>query len=249
VQVVTETVDVSAPDGRHIRCAVLAPAGSAPGARRPAVLAYSDIFQLTDTHLRICQRIASYGFVVVAPEIFGRALPAGRALDFEADRQVALDTTERVTVEQFDADRAAVLAWMQTHPAIDPDRLLACGWCIGGHLAFRAALEPAIKATACFYATGLQSDTVGGSHGTARSLAAAAQIAGPLLLVWGARDPHTPKDGRAKIHRALEDADTTFHVRTYDAEHTFMRDEGARADPYATDRAFAAMLETFDPWM
>jgi carboxymethylenebutenolidase len=213
------------------------------------VLAYSDIFQLTGTHLRICQRIASYGFVVVAPEIFGRVLPAGRALDFEADRQVALDTTEQVTVEQFDADRAAVLAWMRTHPAIDPDRLLACGWCIGGHLAFRAALEPTIKATACFYATGLHSDTVGGSHGTARSLAAAAQITGVLLLVWGARDPHIPKDGRTKIHRALEDAGTTFHVRTYDAEHTFMRDEGARADPHATDRAFAAMVETFEPWM
>ena len=74
------------------------------------------------------------------------------------------------------------------------------------------------------------------------SLAAAAQIRGPLLLVWGARDPHIPQDGRIKIHRALEDVGTDFHVRVYDAEHTFMRDEGARADPHATDRAFGANI-------
>ncbi len=248
MKVTTQSVDVATPDGRLLRCAVVTPVASAPAGPWPAVLAYSDIFQLTPPHLRICQRLAGYGFVVVAPEIFGRVLPAGRALDFEADRQLALDTTEHLTLADFDGDRRAVLAWMQTHPAIDPERLLACGWCIGGHLAFRAALEPVIKATACFYATGLHSDTVGGAHGTAPSLAAAAQIRGPLLLVWGTRDPHIPRDGRTKIHRALEDAGTDFHVRTHDAEHTFMRDEGARHDPRATDRAFRDMLETFEPW-
>jgi len=141
-----------------------------------------------------------------------------------------------------------VLAWMAAQPCVDPDRLLACGWCIGGHLAFRAAREPAIKATACIYATGLHSDTVGGAHGTAPSLAGARDIHGPLLLVWGTRDPHIPRDGRSKIDQALAAAGTTSHVRLYDAEHTFMRDEGARHDPVATDRAFAAMLEVFQPW-
>ena len=247
MHVLTEQIDVPTDGARAARCAVFRPS-VAPGTRRPAVLAYSDIFQLTPPHLRICRRLASYGFVVVAPEIFGRVLPAGRALDFEADRQLALDTTERVSVRDFDDDRRAVLQWMQHDAGIDPARLLACGWCIGGHLAFRAATEPAIRATACFYATGLHSDTVGGTHGAATSLADAARISGPLLLVWGARDPHIPKDGRTKIHRALEDAGTDFHVRVYDAEHTFMRDEGTRSDPYATDRAFRDMLELFAPW-
>lgn len=242
-----ETVDVPTADGRAVRAAVFRPKD--PNARRrAAVLAYSDIFQLTPPHLRVCQRLAGYGFVVVAPEIFGRVLPAGRALDFEADRQLALDTTELLTVDAFDADRRAVLAWMRQDAGIDAERLLACGWCIGGHLAFRAAQEPTIRATACFYATGVHSDTVGGAHGTATSLAGASAIGGPLLLVWGTRDPHIPKEGRTKIHRALDDAGTDFHVRLYDAEHTFMRDEGARHDPVAADRAFRDMLELFEPW-
>ncbi len=244
MKVTSETVEVATADGACVRCAVLTPVGAA-GTRWPAVVAYSDIFQLTGTHLRLCQRLASHGFVVVAPEIFGRVLPPGRVLDFDADRQLALDSTERMTVDGFDADRRAVLQWMHSHPAIDAARLFACGWCIGGHLAFRAAQEPVVRATACFYATGLHSDTVGGAHGTATSLAGAGAIRGPLLLVWGAQDPHIPADGRSKIHRALDAAGLAFDVRVYDAEHTFMRDEGARADPAATDRAFAAMLEVF----
>jgi carboxymethylenebutenolidase len=246
MDVISATVDVAAPAGHAIRCAVMRPK-LATAARLPAVLAYSDIFQLTPPQLRSCQRLAGYGFVVVAPEIFGRVLPAGRVLDFERDRQLALDTTEQMPLDWLDEDRRAVLAWMARDVGIDPARLLACGWCIGGHLAFRAAAEPAIRATACFYATGLHSDTVGGAHGTAPSLADAARIHGPLLLAWGTRDPHIPREGRIKIHRALEDAGTDFHVRHYDAEHTFMRDEGVRHDPVATDRAFAAMLELFEP--
>lgn len=245
MQITIATVDVPTPDGHRLRCAVMTPVENAPGSGWPAVVAYSDIFQLTPPHLRICQRLAGHGFVVVAPEIFGRVLPAGRALDFDADRQLALDTTERMALAWFDADRGAVLAWMEQQPSIDRGRLFAAGWCIGGHLAFRAATEPSIAATACFYATGLHSDTVGAAHGTATSLADAAHIRGRLVLVWGTRDPHIPKDGRTKIHRALEDAGTDFHVRLYDAEHTFMRDEGLRHDPAATDRAFRDMLEVF----
>lgn len=244
MNVTTATVDVAAPDGHAIRCAVFRPK-TAPAARLPAVLAYSDIFQLTPPHLRVCERLAGYGYVVVAPEIFARVLPPGRVLDFEGDRQLALDTTERIALKWFDADRRTVLGWMERDPGIDAERLLACGWCIGGHLAFRAAQEPAVKATACFYATGLHSDSVGGAHGSATSLAGAGAIHGRLLLVWGTRDPHIPPAGRAKVHRALADAGIDVDVRVYDAEHTFMRDEGARYEPVAADRAFAAMLELF----
>jgi carboxymethylenebutenolidase len=245
MQCTSERVTIPGPDGRSIRSVVFRPSAAPAGARLPGVLAYSDIFQLTGPHLRMCHRLAGHGFVVVAPEIFSALGLAATAFDFEADRQLALDATERMTLADFDADRRAVLAWMQADARIDPERIGACGWCIGGHLAFRAAQEPAVKATACFYATGLHTDTVGGAHGSARSLAGATDIGGPLLMVWGSRDPHIPAEGRATVHRALADAGTEFSIQLHDAEHTFMRDEGARHDPVATDRAFAAMLDLF----
>jgi carboxymethylenebutenolidase len=246
MNVTVESIDVARDDGPAIRCALLKPVTSPR--RLPAVVAYSDIFQLTPPHLRICHRLAGYGFVVVAPEIFGRLLPAGRVLDFERDRQLALDTTERLPLAAIDADRHALLDWLRAQSFVDPERLLACGWCIGGHLAFRAAQDPDVRATACFYATGLHSDTVGAAHGAAPTLAGAAKIGGALLLVWGTRDPHIPKEGRSKIHRTLDDLGVPFQVRLYDAEHTFMRDEGVRWEPVAADRAFRDMLELFEPF-
>ena len=39
--------------------------------------------------------------------------------------------------------------------------LFVVGFCIGGHLAFRAAFDPRVAATVCFYPTGLQDGKLG----------------------------------------------------------------------------------------
>jgi carboxymethylenebutenolidase len=235
-------VESSVSDLPNLRLRVFTP--TRPG-KWPAVLAYSDIFQHTGPHLRVCTRLAARGFTVVAPELYGRVAPAGTVLRFEEDRQRALDCAAQMTLEWFDADLAAALAFTREHASVDPSRVYAAGWCIGGHLAFRAALDSQVKATTCFYATGLHSNSLGGAVGTATSLTQAHRIAGELLMVWGTRDPHIPKEGRQVIHAALANAGTSFQVRTFAAEHTFMRDEGARWEPAAADEAFEAMVSLF----
>src|ERR1700757_873360 len=74
-----EYVDVPVAD-RAMRTFVAAP--RVPG-RHPGVVFYSDIFQLTDSTLRWCRRLAGYGFVVAAPEIYHRIEPAGTVLAFD----------------------------------------------------------------------------------------------------------------------------------------------------------------------
>ena len=66
-----------------------------------------------------------------------------------------------------------------------------------------------------------------------------------MLLVFGASDPHVPEEGRAKIVAALRDAGIRFDLKLYPAEHAFMRDEGPRYDPEATDAAFGEMIRFF----
>lgn len=210
--------------------------------RFPGVLFYSDIFQLTPPHLRLARRLASHGFVVLAPELYSRIEPPGTVLDFEKDRQRALDDSSKVTVEHVDEDRAQLLAHLEQRS--DVDGLRAIGWCFGGHLAFRAARDPRVTATACCYATTVHAERLGASE-SVDTLARCREIRGDLLLVWGHEDPHIPADGRAKIHRALDEGGVRFEARLFDAEHTFMRDEGARSDPAATDAAFAAILALF----
>ena len=133
---------------------------------------------------------------------------------------------------------------LQVMTAVEKGKLGAGGFCIGGHLAFRAALQPDVKATVCFYGTGIHNGKLGQDE-NAGSLERAGEIRGELLMVFGTLDPHVPEDGRAKIQSALEQAGTKFHISLYEAEHAFMRDEGPRYDGEATDQAFSEMVNFF----
>jgi carboxymethylenebutenolidase len=213
--------------------------------RYPGILCYSDIFQLTGPMLRACARLAGYGFVCAAPEIYHRIEPPGSAIPFDDDgRTRGLADASKTTVAQFDADGRAVLDYLAAHPRVQRGRLGVMGFCIGGHLAFRAAFNGDVQATVCFYGTGIHNGKLGQEE-DAGSLARAADIKGELLLVWGTRDSHIPEDGRARIERELQRAGTKFAVKLYDAEHAFMRDEGARYDPEATDAAWGEMVGLF----
>ena len=232
-------VDVSGPAG-PIRCVVSRPQTSG---RHPLVLCFPDIFGNSEAHLRVTRRLAAYGYVVASVEPWGRQHPTGTVFDFDADRQSALDAMDKAKTAFVDEDRRAVLAAFAGEPYVDVGAVFALGFCYGGHLAFRAALEPAVKAAVCCYPTGVHADKCGGD--VADTLARVGGIQGELLLVWGRNDPHIPAAGRARIHAALDSAGTRFQARLYDAEHAFMRDVGPRHEPEATDRVFEAMIDLF----
>ena len=213
--------------------------------KHPGILCYSDIFQLTGPMLRICTRLAGYGFVIAAPEIYHRIEPLGTAIPFDdAGRTRGLEDAAKTPVAHFDEDRRVALDYLARHPRVAHDQLGAMGLCIGGHLAFRAALEPDIRATVCFYGTGIHDGKLGLDR-DAGSLARAGEIRGKLLMVFGAHDPHVPAEGRDPIDRKLRESGVDYSIQLYPAEHAFMRDEGPRYDPEATDQAFAAMITSF----
>ena len=49
--------------------------------RWPGILFYSDIYQLGDPIKRLADRLAGYGYVVAAPEIFHRLEPIGSVIE------------------------------------------------------------------------------------------------------------------------------------------------------------------------
>ena len=63
------------------------------------------------------------------------------------------------------------------------------GICIGGHLAFRAALNPEVLAAACFYATDIHKAA---SARGRRPLDRVGEIEGELLMIWGRQGPARP---------------------------------------------------------
>jgi carboxymethylenebutenolidase len=227
---------------RSMRAFLAAPRAEEP---HPGVVFYSDIFQLTESTLRWCVRLAGYGFAVLAPEIYHRIEPAGTVLGFDdAGKARGQRDAEQTPVADFDADIAAALAWLGDHPSVRGAGLGAAGHCTGGHLAFRAALRPEVLAAACWYATGLHDGKLGADP-DAGSLARAGEVRGELLMIFGTRDPHTPGAGRETIRRGLEGSGASFAWSLYDAEHAFGRDVGDRYDPEATDSAFAETVTLF----
>jgi carboxymethylenebutenolidase len=196
----------------------------------PGVVFYTDIFQLTEASLRWAVRLAGYGFVVAAPEIYHRVEPPGTVLEFDDEGKARGQAdVEALTTAQFDEDIDVALAWLSDRcPSVG-----AAGHCTGGHLAFRAAFDARVRGTVCWYATGLHNGKLGADK--TDSLERAGEIGGEILLIWGTRDPHTPQEGRDIVRAALERCEWS----EYAAEHAFGRDVGHRFDPEATDLAFA----------
>jgi carboxymethylenebutenolidase len=236
--VTTKTLELDV-GGSPMRMLVTAP--KADG-RHPGILLYSDIFQLTGPQVRMSTRLAGHGFVVVTPEIWHRCEPAGTAIAFDdAGRTRGLDDAKKTAVADMDADCRAALDWLARDERIIPGAIGVMGFCIGGHLAFRAALQPDVRAAVCFYPTGVHDGRLGRDE-DAGTLARVGEIRGELLLVYGTRDPHVPEPARRTIDDALSAAGTRFETALFDAEHAFMRDEGPRYDPAATDEAFAQAI-------
>nr|GID85153.1 carboxymethylenebutenolidase [Actinoplanes derwentensis] len=203
----------------------------------PGLLLYTDIFQLTESTLRTARRLASAGFVVAVPEIYPHGPLSGVVLEFDdAGKQRGLAGAAATSAAEFDADRLAVLDHLSDRD--DVDRIFVTGFCIGGHLAFRAAFDSRVEATVCFYPTGLHNGALG-KDADAGSLQRAGEIQGRLMIVFGSQDPHVPADARLAILQRLYAeglTDLELHVYT-GGEHAFMRDIGPRHDPMLTDHA------------
>ncbi len=228
-----QRVQIRGADG-EIEAVVITPVGPPPSS---AVLYYSDIFQLTESTLRTARRLASAGFLVCLPEIYPRELP-GEALAFDdAGKQAGLAAAAHTSTAQFDADATAVLDHLSGRD--DVDRIDVVGFCLGGHLAFRAAFDPRVAATVCFYPTGLHDGSLGSDP--ADSLARAADIRGRLMVIFGSEDPHVPADARLQVITALYAAGLQHaELHLYSGgEHAFMRDVGPRHDPVLTDLSLA----------
>ncbi|HET9532454.1 MAG TPA: dienelactone hydrolase family protein, partial [Blastocatellia bacterium] len=148
----TEYVEIPV-DGSPMRMFVASPKDEG---KFPGIIFYSDIFQLTGPMIRATMRLAGYGYVVAAPEIYHRIEPAGTVIPFDDEgRTRGLEDAARTPVAHFDADCRAALDYLAGHRKVATGKLGAGGFCIGGHLAFRAALQPHVRATACFYGTGI----------------------------------------------------------------------------------------------
>lgn len=235
-----ESVDVATPSG-PMRTYLFRPVAEG---RYPGLLLYSEIFQVTAPIRRTAALLASNGFLVAVPEIYHELEPAGTVLAYdEAGAERGNRHKIAKEIAGYDADARAALDCLKSDAGCT-GRVGVMGICIGGHLAFRAAMNPDVLATTCFYATDIHKRSLGKGMND-NSLDRVGEIRGELLMIWGRQDPHVPREGRRIVYDALSDANLNFQWHEFNAAHAFLRDEGPRYDPAMAQISYGMALELF----
>ncbi len=150
-------VDLATPTG-PMRTYMFRPAAKG---KYPAVVLFSEIFQATGPIRRFAAFIAGHGYIVAVPEVYHELEPAGTVLAYDqAGSDKGNADKYGKPVSSYDSDARALLDYLKGLEDCT-GRLGAIGICMGGHLAFRAAMNPDVLATVCFYATDIHSHSLG----------------------------------------------------------------------------------------
>ena len=235
-----EHIDLPTPNG-PMRTYIFRPKA---GGKYPGIVFFSEIFQVTGPIRRTAAWLAGQGYIVAVPEVYHEFETPGCVLAYDqagADRGNALKTTKELA--SFDADARAVLDHLKARPD-STGKLGSLGICLGGHLAFRAGMNPDVRATACFYATDIHKRSLAKGMND-NTLDRMKEIRGEMLMIWGRQDPHIPREGRRLIYDAMTDAGIGFTWHEFNGQHAFMRDEGHRYDPALEHICNTLLLEFF----
>jgi carboxymethylenebutenolidase len=235
-----EVHDIDTPTGK-MRVFIFRPV--APG-KYPAVTFYSEIFQVTGPIRRTAAILAGQGFVVAVPEVYHEFLPAGTVLAYDqagADKGNEIKISKEVAA--WDTDSRALLDFLKKQPYCN-GKLGTLGICLGGHLAFRCAMQPDVLAGACFYATDIHKRSLGKGMND-NSLDRLKDIKGEMMMIWGRQDPHIPREGRRLLYDAMTDANLNFTWHEFNGAHAFMRDEGPRYNPALAHICYGMVFELY----
>ncbi|KAI0801313.1 dienelactone hydrolase [Fomes fomentarius] len=238
-------------NGRPIRIFVISPTiPNYPNAKFPGVVVFSEIYQVTGPVERFAGQIASQGYVVACPSTY-HEFEGPEPLPYDVE---GTDRGNKYKIEKevaaYDEDATLSIDLLCSLKNCN-GRIAATGMCLGGHLAFRAAFNPRVLASVCFFATDIHSATLGkgkSDNSLVRVRNGELTGKGELVMIFGKQDTHVPRVGRDLIRKALEDADVPTSFLEVQAQHAFIRDESSKGrwDAALTRSLFTFMMEVFD---
>lgn len=223
---------------------VYRPAGSGPW---PAVIVLMDGPGIRPAMLQLGERLATYGYVVLLPDLFYRAGPY-EPMD---PKTLFSDPQKRkVVMEKFFpsassanimADMPAFLGWLAAHEAVRSGGIGVTGYCMGGRLALIAAgtYPQHIAAAASYHGGRLANDDPDSPHRLAPQMKARIYVAAAI------EDQSFPDDMKARLEKALMDAGVDHQIETYPAKHGWVFPDFPVYDAAASERHWQTMLALF----
>lgn len=197
-------IDIDGDDGAFGAYLALPRSGSGPG-----IVLLQEIFGVNDHIRSVADQYAADGYVVLAPDLFWRQ---GRRIELgygDADWQRAVELKGATKLNQAQADIRATVKTLRALPGVGP-KVASLGYCWGGLLSYHAAADGLVDAAVAYYGGGIQN-----------ALDRADDIRIPLMLHYGGKDKHIPRDAISKVVERF-DGDDNVEIHLYaEAEHGF----------------------------
>lgn len=206
-QVRTETMEYR--DGQVTLKGTMAYDANASG-KRPGVLVLHEWWGVNDYSRRRARQLAELGYVALAADMFGEGKSTQDVKDAQAWAGQLYGTP-------LMAQRArAGLEALRGHPNVDPDRIVAIGYCFGGTAAVELAYSGApIRGAVSFH-----------GNPVAPTAEQAAATQARLLILIGARDPMFDTDTAKALTDGLNVTDLDWEMISYSqAVHSFTSPE------------------------
>jgi len=171
--------------------------------RHPALIVIHEWWGLNDWIKHEAAGYAAQGYVALAVDLYHGQVADTPELAHELSRGLPQDQGVR--------DLTSALAWLAKRPDVDPKRIGAVGWCMGGGFALQLAIAaPTLRAVAINYGA------------LATSKTSLEQIHAAVLGNFGGQDHGIPPDAVHAFEAAMQSLGKPVDAKIYpDAGHAF----------------------------
>ena len=236
-------IEIATKDG-NCPSYVYRPDGSGPW---PAVLVFMDGLGVRPALLELGERLATYGYLVLLPDLFYRSGPyepmdAGVVFSDPEKRKVLFEKFIGLATQAgIMADTEAFLDYLGAQPDVKPGAIGTTGYCMGGLMSLTAAgtYPERIAATASYHGGRLATDDPQSPHLLAPKIKSSVYVAGAI------EDQSFPDEMKARLEDALTKAGVKHTIETYPAKHGWVFRDIPVYDAASAERHWQTMTSLF----
>jgi carboxymethylenebutenolidase len=201
---------------------------SLPEKPGPGVLVIQEWWGLVDHIKNLADRFAAEGFVALAPDLYHGDMT--KSPDQAGKMLMALN------IGEAGKDMRGAAQYLLARDDVQPKKVGAVGFCMGGQLALFAAAEfpEEVSAAVDFY----------GIHPNVKINPE--NLSGPVLGHFGTRDKSVPESSVKALVDSVRSHGKSMEAHFYDADHAFFNDTRPEVyNPEAAKLAWERTLEFF----
>jgi carboxymethylenebutenolidase len=240
--ITNEGIELPVADGTTLPAYLTRPEPAPRGQQRATgVIVAHELFGVNPDIRAVTGDLAAAGYLTVAPEFYHRDAPPGHWLNRDdAGRDEGFRYLHRLGRQQAVDDVSAALGWLLAQPGIE--RVAMIGFSAGGHLAYLAACQLPLAATAVLYGGWLPGTGIPMSR-PSPTLELTKEMNGRLLYLVGDQDTLIDAGQRAQIADALEAAGVDHDLISYPGtQHAFFWPGTPAYNQEARDDAWSRIL-------